>query len=105
MKFTKRKRQPAFHSLLHFCTPSKNSCDFDFAQFPTTECQFQALSKRSRIFLKKGDFFLRFQKIRVHRSVLESFWPIDMKTLKRWKYDSISYRACVMLIVLFCSCI
>lgn len=57
MKFTKRKRQPAFHSLLHFCTPSKNSCDFDFAQFPTTECQFKALSKRSRIFLKKGDFF------------------------------------------------
>ena len=46
-----------------------------------------------------------FWKKENNRSVLESFWPIHMKTLKRWKYDSIPYRACVMLIVLFCSCI
>ena len=62
MKFTKRKRQPAFHSLLHFCTPSKNSCDFDLNQFPTIEGQVKALFNRSRLFLKKGDFCFVFKK-------------------------------------------
>ena len=32
------------------------------------------------------------------RSIFESFSPVHIKTLKRWKYDSIPYRACVMLV-------
>ena len=28
------------------------------------------------------------------RSVFESFSPVHTKTLERWKYDNVSYRAC-----------
>ena len=43
-----------------------------------------------------GDFFLRLQKIFAPaHSVFESFQ--NAKTLKRWKYDSTPYGACVIL--------
>ena len=39
------------------------------------------------------------QKYACTRSVFESFSPVHTKTLKRWKYDTISYGTCVMLVV------
>ena len=51
-----------------------------------------------------GDFFSLFRnKVGKGgggspRSIFESFSPVHVKTLKRWKYDSIPYRACVMLV-------
>ena len=49
---------------------------------------------------ENGDFFLRSKKKGgSSRSVFESFSPVQVKTLKGWKYDSIPYRACVMLVV------
>ena len=56
--------------------------------------KLQARSTRIRIFLKTKIFFSVFKKNRV----LESFSPVHTKTLKRWKYDSIPYRACAMLV-------
>ena len=47
---------------------------------------------------ENGDFFLPFSENWAStRSVLESFSPIiHTKTLKRWKLDSNSYRACAV---------
>ena len=48
---------------------------------------------------ENGDFFLRSKKKGGStRSVFESFSTVQVKTLKRWKYDIIPYRACVMLV-------
>ena len=50
---------------------------------------------------ENGDFFLRFPKAKKinasTRGVFESFLPVHTKLLKRWKYDSMPYWACVML--------
>ena len=49
---------------------------------------------------ENGDFFSPFsENYAFTRSVFESFSPVHLKTLKRWKYDSNPHRACVMLVV------
>ena len=58
-----------------------------------------APSTHIRIFFKTVTFFSVQKKGGSSRSVFESFSPVQVKTLKGWKYDSIPYRACVMLVV------
>ena len=69
-----------------------------YATIPKVIEELDSVNTYPDIF-ENGDFFLRSKKGGSTRSVFESFSPVHVKTLKRWKYDSIPYRACVMLVV------
>ena len=55
-----------------------------------------AQSTRPGIF-ENGDFSPFSKTYTSTRSVFESFSPVHTKTLKRWKYDIVPYRACAFL--------
>ena len=56
-----------------------------------------APSTHIRLFLKTDFFPSVFKKYASTRSVFKSFSPVHTKKLKRWKYQSIPFGACVML--------
>ena len=49
----------------------------------------QAPSIRIWVHILKTEFFPFY--LRPHLAVFESYSPVHMKTLKRWKYDSVPY--------------
>ena len=71
------------------------TCRTRFAVFfPLPSCCVSSLLLKTKI------FFLRFQKKYASKcTIFESFSPFHTKTLKQWKYDSITYGACAILVV------